>query len=135
MSGWDVARALRADPAFAALPVIALTAHAASRAAARRWSRLHDVPHQPVDMKALERSCALSSRRGAPMIGERRWRIEEAARPGAGGRRCVALRGRLHPGLGPGRRQRGALAIVPVIAAGWFLAAPPASSSRWSPWP
>ncbi len=56
ISGWDVARALRADPAFATLPVIALTAHAGepSRRAAMEAGCTTFLT-KPVDMKLLER--------------------------------------------------------------------------------
>ena len=56
MTGWDVARALRADPAFATLPVIALTAHAGEPS--RREAMAAGCTtflSKPVDMKALER--------------------------------------------------------------------------------
>jgi len=56
MSGWDVARAVRADPRFAELPIIALTAHAGEpsrkEALAAGCSTFHA---KPVDMKALEK--------------------------------------------------------------------------------
>jgi CheY-like chemotaxis protein len=56
ISGWDVARTLRADPALASLPIIALTAHAGEPSrrdaiAAGCTSFLT----KPVDMKALEK--------------------------------------------------------------------------------
>jgi DNA-binding response OmpR family regulator len=60
ISGWDVARALRADPAFATLPIIALTAHAGepSRRAAMAAGCTSFLT-KPVDMKALERELKL----------------------------------------------------------------------------
>jgi CheY-like chemotaxis protein len=60
MSGWDVARALRADPAFAQLPIVALTAHAGppSRVDAL-GSGCTAFLTKPVDMKALERELRL----------------------------------------------------------------------------
>jgi two-component system cell cycle response regulator DivK len=66
MSGWDVARALRADPAFATLPVIALTAHAGEPS--RRESLLAGCSSfhvKPVDMKALEKDLLRLLDRGA----------------------------------------------------------------------
>jgi CheY-like chemotaxis protein len=56
MTGWDVARALRADPAFGTLPIIALTAHAGEPS--RREAMAAGCTtflSKPVDMKALER--------------------------------------------------------------------------------
>lgn len=56
ISGWDVARRLRAEPAFAALPIIALTAHAGEPS--RREAMAAGCSAfltKPVDMKALER--------------------------------------------------------------------------------
>jgi CheY-like chemotaxis protein len=60
ISGWDVARALRADPAFARLPIIALTAHAGppSRVDALGAGCTAFLT-KPVDMKALERELLL----------------------------------------------------------------------------
>lgn len=56
ISGWDVARALRADPAFAALPVIALTAHAGEPIRRQALEAgCTTFLTKPVDMKALER--------------------------------------------------------------------------------
>jgi DNA-binding response OmpR family regulator len=56
ISGWDVARALRADPRFATLPIIALTAHAGppSRRDALGAGCTAFLT-KPVDMKALEK--------------------------------------------------------------------------------
>lgn len=66
MTGWDVARALRADPAFATLPVIALTAHAGEPS--RREAMAAGCTtflSKPVDMKALERELqAVADRAG-----------------------------------------------------------------------
>lgn len=59
ISGWDVARRLRADPAFARLPIIALTAHAGEPT--RRESLAAGCSTfltKPVDIKALERALA-----------------------------------------------------------------------------
>ena len=56
ISGWEVARALRADPRFATLPIIALTAHAGL--ASRREALAAGCTAfftKPVDMKALEK--------------------------------------------------------------------------------
>lgn len=56
ISGWDVARTLRADPALATLPVIALTAHAGEQS--RREALAAGCTAfltKPVDMKALEK--------------------------------------------------------------------------------
>lgn|SRR5574341_1803419 len=55
ISGWDVARTLRADPAFTALPIVALTAHAGEPS--RRQAIAAGCTAfltKPVDMKALE---------------------------------------------------------------------------------
>ena len=55
ISGWDVVRTLRAEPAFATLPVIALTAHAGEPS--RRDALAAGCSAfltKPVDMKALE---------------------------------------------------------------------------------
>ena len=56
ISGWEVARALRAEPAFAALPIIALTAHASppSRRDALDAGCTAFMT-KPVDMNALEK--------------------------------------------------------------------------------
>jgi CheY-like chemotaxis protein len=56
ISGWDVARTLRAEPAFASMPIVALTAHAGepSRKAALEAGCTTFLT-KPVDMKALER--------------------------------------------------------------------------------
>ncbi len=56
ISGWDVARTLRADPTFASLPIIALTAHAGEPT--RREAMAAGCTAfltKPVDMKALEK--------------------------------------------------------------------------------
>lgn len=56
ISGWDVARTLRSDPAFATLPIIALTAHAGEPS--RRDALAAGCTSfltKPVDMKALEK--------------------------------------------------------------------------------
>jgi CheY-like chemotaxis protein len=65
LSGWDVARALRADPAFAKLPIIALTAHAGppSRVDAL-GAGCTTFLTKPVDMKALERELLLHVKAG-----------------------------------------------------------------------
>jgi two-component system cell cycle response regulator DivK len=66
MSGWDVARTLRADPAFATLTVIALTAHAGEPT--RRDALAAGCTSfltKPVDMKALERELQLRVGAGA----------------------------------------------------------------------
>lgn len=56
MSGWDVARALRADPAYASLPIIALTAHAGEPSRREAMAAgCNRFLSKPVDMKALER--------------------------------------------------------------------------------
>lgn len=55
ISGWDVARALRADPRFATLPIIALTAHAGQPARREALGAgCTAFLTKPVDMKALE---------------------------------------------------------------------------------
>ena len=66
MSGWDVARALRADPVFAHLTIIALTAHAGppSRVDALGAGCTAFLT-KPVDMKALERELRLHVKAGA----------------------------------------------------------------------
>jgi DNA-binding response OmpR family regulator len=55
ISGWDVARALRAEPSLQKLPIIALTAHAGepSRRAALA-AGCDSFLTKPVDFKALE---------------------------------------------------------------------------------
>ncbi|HSN13914.1 MAG TPA: response regulator, partial [Anaeromyxobacteraceae bacterium] len=56
ITGWDVARALRADPATATLPIIALTAHAGEASRKEALAAGCNVfLTKPVDMKALER--------------------------------------------------------------------------------
>ena len=55
VTGWDVARTLRADPRFATLPIVALTAHAgplARREALDAGCTAFFT--KPVDMNALE---------------------------------------------------------------------------------
>lgn len=67
ISGWDVAKALRAEPAFAELPIIALTAHAGEptrRAAIAAGCSCFLT--KPVDMRLLEKELrALLARPGA----------------------------------------------------------------------
>jgi CheY-like chemotaxis protein len=65
LSGWDVARALRADPAFAQLTIIALTAHAGepSRREALQ-AGCSSFLVKPVDMKALEKELLRQLERG-----------------------------------------------------------------------
>lgn len=59
ISGWDVARKLRADPVLAKLPIIALTAHAGEPTRKEALAAGCDVfLTKPVDMKALERAIA-----------------------------------------------------------------------------
>ncbi|HSM94106.1 MAG TPA: response regulator [Anaeromyxobacteraceae bacterium] len=56
VSGLDVARALRAEPRFARLPIIALTAHAGPPARQEALAAgCTTFLTKPVDMKALER--------------------------------------------------------------------------------
>ncbi len=67
ISGWEVARALRADPRFAALPIIALTAHAGPLA--RRDALDAGCTAfltKPVDMKALEKELRTHVKPGKP---------------------------------------------------------------------
>jgi CheY-like chemotaxis protein len=55
MSGWDVVRALRAMPAYAALPIIALTAHAGEPTRKDAMGAgCTAFFTKPVDMKALD---------------------------------------------------------------------------------
>lgn len=56
MSGWDVARALRADEAFKELPIIALTAHAGEPTRREAMGAgCTSFLTKPVDLKALEK--------------------------------------------------------------------------------
>ena len=56
ISGWDVARALRAEPAFAELPIIALTAHAGEPSRREAiGAGCSCFLTKPVDMKLLEK--------------------------------------------------------------------------------
>jgi DNA-binding response OmpR family regulator len=65
ISGWDVARALRAEPRFATLPVIALTAHAGPAARSEALAAgCTAFFTKPVDMKALEKELHLHLRPG-----------------------------------------------------------------------
>lgn len=59
ISGWDVARRLRSDPSNAALPIIALTAHAGEPMRREAIAAgCNAFLTKPVDMKALERALA-----------------------------------------------------------------------------
>lgn len=59
ISGWDVARTLRANPSTARLPIIALTAHAGEPTRKEALAAGCDVfLTKPVDMKALEHAIA-----------------------------------------------------------------------------
>lgn len=67
ISGWDVARKLRADPSLAKLPIIALTAHAGEPVRKEALAAGCDVfLTKPVDMKALERAIAELLSAGGP---------------------------------------------------------------------
>lgn len=59
LDGWQATRRLKADPALAAIPVIALTAHAMSGDAERaRECGCDDVLTKPIDEDALDAAIA-----------------------------------------------------------------------------